>query len=103
MPGQAFLAWDLGAESGRAIIGVLDRGRLVLHEIHRFAHAPARFPTGYYWDLPGMWQHMLDGTRKAAAWCKAQRVQLASVGVDTWGVDCGLLDEHGELLGLPIA
>lgn len=103
MSGKAFLAWDLGAESGRAMLGVLDSGKLEVSELHRFHHAPARFPAGYYWDLPSMWRNVLDGTAKAVAWAKTEGVELVSLGVDTWGVDFALLDAHGEVLGLPLA
>lgn len=103
MAEKAFLAWDLGAESGRALLGALTGERLQLHELERFSHAPVRLPTGYYWDLPGLWTRLLAGTRKAVAWCERQGMELVSLGVDTWGVDFGLLDARGELLGLPLA
>jgi len=101
MVASAYLAIDLGAESGRAIVGVLDEGKLALHELHRFDNPPRRLPTGLHWDLTGLWANVLEGTRKACAWTRARGVRLASVGVDTWGVDYALIGRSGELLGLP--
>ena len=101
-----FLALDLGAESGRAILGTLDDGRLALSELHRFTTGADSFPTNYpregrsgsslVWDAVRIWNEVKKGIRAAA-----QKAPLASVGVDTWGVDFGLLDEHGALLGMP--
>jgi rhamnulokinase len=103
MPARAYLAIDLGAESGRAIVGVLDGDRLTLHESHRFFHLPRRLPSGLHWDLTGLWGEVLEGTRRAAAWARDQGLSLTSLGVDTWGVDYALLGRSGELLGLPHA
>ena len=101
MPAKAYLAIDLGAESGRTIVGVLDEGKLKLHEAHRFFHLPRRLPSGLHWDLTGLWGQVLEGTRKAAEWVRDEGLSLTSLGVDTWGVDYALLSRSGELLGLP--
>jgi len=103
MPAKAYLAIDLGAESGRTIVGVLDDERLTLHEAHRFFHLPCRLPSGLHWDLTGLWSEVLEGARKAVAWAQDQGLSLTSIGVDTWGVDYALLGRSGELLGLPHA
>lgn len=99
---EAYLAIDLGASSGRAIVGVFDAdaGRLTLEEVHRFAHVPCPTPTGPVWDLTGIWRETLAGLAKASAWCKEQKVDLRSIGVDTWGVDWVAVGEQGELLSL---
>lgn len=106
----AHLAFDLGASSGRAIIGVLDDAknnsgdsprRLALEEVHRFDHLACPTPAGPVWDLTGIWQHMLTGLDKAATWCKENQLELKSVGVDTWGVDWTLVSRTGEVLMLP--
>lgn len=99
----AHLAIDLGASSGRAIVGVLEGepARLRLHEAHRFEHVGCPTPAGPVWDLTGIWNHLLTGIRHAVAWCDAEGVELASVGVDTWGVDWVLVGKSGEVLGLP--
>ncbi|SHM22305.1 rhamnulokinase [Actinacidiphila paucisporea] len=93
---SAFAAVDLGATSGRVIVGRVGRGRLDLTEVHRFPNTPLRLPTGLHWNLPGLFQGVLDGLREAA-----KTGPVASVGIDTWAVDYGLLDADGALLGLP--
>jgi len=100
---QAHLAIDLGASSGRAMVGLLegDPPRLTLEEVHRFVHHPCMTPTGPVWDLTGIWRNILQGLQAAAAWCQQHGAQLVSVGVDTWGVDWVLVGSSGELLGLP--
>ena len=93
------LALDLGAESGRAILGRLDRGLLDLQEIHRFPNGPVRLPDGLHWNAPGLFGELKAGLRKARE--AAGDGGLVSAGLDTWGVDFGLLDAHGDLLGNP--
>lgn len=93
---EAYLAVDLGAESGRAMIGAFAGERITLNEIHRFENRPARLPDGLYWDALGLYAHLLDGIKAGAA------ASPVSVGIDTWGVDFGLLDRTGALLGQPI-
>src|ERR1043165_7857214 len=99
----AYIAIDLGAESGRVVVGVLENERLRLEEVHRFLHEPVWLPTGLHWNITGIWREIVFGLRKAAEWGRANRVELASVGVDTWGVDWALIDKAGELVGLPHA
>ena len=101
MAGRAYLAIDLGAESGRAILGVLDRGGLSLREVHRFANGPLPLPTGLHWNLTGLWREVMEGVRRATAWSREEGIDLVSLGVDAWGVDWGLVGRSGELLGLP--
>lgn len=103
MTRTAYLGIDLGAESGRAMLGVLDDGRLSLHELHRFLHLPQRLPTGLHWNLQGLFSEILEGMRRAAAYVRDHAIELRSMGVDTWGVDCAYLGASGELLGLPFA
>lgn len=98
-----YIAIDLGAESGRVIVGVLDAGHLRLEEVHRFIHGPVALPTGLHWDITGIWREITAGLARAADWAAAGRVQLISVGVDAWGIDWALLDSAGELVGLPHA
>jgi rhamnulokinase len=99
----AYIAIDLGAESGRVIVGVLENERLRLEEVHRFLHESVWLPTGLHWNITGIWREIIVGMRKAAAWGHANRVELVSVGVDTWGVDWALIDKAGELVGTPHA
>jgi rhamnulokinase len=98
------LAVDLGAESGRGIIGAFDGERLALREVRRFPNVPVRLPaagdaaTHLHWDILLLW-HEVQETIAAAA--RDSRAGLTSVGVDTWGVDFALLDRSGALLGNP--
>lgn len=103
MTKTAHLAIDLGASSGRAIVGTLagEPSRLKLAEVHRFEHHACPTPAGPVWDLTGIWQNILTGLRAAASWCAANQAELQSVGVDTWGVDWALVGKSGELLALP--
>ncbi len=92
-----YLAFDLGASSGRAVLGTFDGQCLKLEEIHRFANGPARILDTLYWDAPRLLDELKTGLRQ----CAARQVRLDGIGVDTWGVDYGLLASNGELLGLP--
>ncbi len=92
-----FLALDLGAESGRAMLATLANHKLELAEIHRFANLPVRLPTGLYWDTLGLFREMSAGIRKAAS----QASTIDGIAVDTWGVDFGLLGPDGCLLDNP--
>ncbi|MFH9728209.1 rhamnulokinase family protein [Streptomyces sp. NPDC017254] len=95
-PSSAFAAVDLGATSGRVIVGRVGAGTLGLTEVHRFPNTPVRLPDGLRWDVLALFQGALDGLREAA-----RSGGVASVGVDTWAVDYGLLDADGALLGHP--
>jgi rhamnulokinase len=94
------LAFDLGASSGRALIGKIDveNKRLEYEEIHRFPNGPVRIGRHLYWDVPKLWVEVKEGIRLTY---KKYGEKLLSIGVDTWGVDFALLDSNGELVGLP--
>ncbi|MEU0405398.1 rhamnulokinase family protein [Streptomyces sp. NPDC006197] len=91
-----FAAADLGATSGRVMLGRVGRDLLDLTELHRFPNTPVLLPDGLRWNALALFQGVLDGLRAAA---RAGGVD--SVGVDTWAVDYGLLDADGALLGAP--
>ncbi|MER7540423.1 rhamnulokinase family protein [Streptomyces sp. NPDC097704] len=93
---SAFAAVDLGATSGRVILGRVGPDNLDLTEAHRFPNAPVRLPDGLRWDALALFQGILDGLREAG-----RSGGVASIGVDTWAVDYGLLDADGALLGHP--
>lgn len=95
--GQRYLALDYGAESGRGVVGTFDRARLTLDEVHRFPTGPVRVGSTMHWDLP----LLLNEARRSLAAAHAGG-PIASVGVDTWGVDFGLIGPRGELVGLPV-
>jgi rhamnulokinase len=94
--GNAYAAVDLGAESGRVVVGRLRDGRVQLDVAHRFPNRPVRLPDGLRWNLLHLFTEALEGLRAAAA-----REPLHGVGVDSWGVDYALLDERRRVLGLP--
>jgi rhamnulokinase len=96
LPDKAFAAIDLGAESGRVVVGRLDRGRASLQVVHRFPNRPVRLPDGVRWNLLDLFSASLDGLRRAVS-----KTTLSGVGVDAWGVDYALLDDRGRVLGLP--
>ena len=93
-----YLAIDLGAESGRAMLGGFDGQRLRLSEAHRFPNVPVRLPGGLHWDVLRLWTDIKQGLSLAS---RKSASPLASIGLDTWGVDFGLLDQRGTLLGDP--
>ncbi len=93
-----YLAFDLGAESGRAILGTLDGGRLTLEELHRFANTPVRALSALYWDTLRLWHEIQHGLAIAG---RERRLTLAGIGVDTWGVDFALLGADGALVDNP--
>src|SRR5919199_4739431 len=98
MPGgERYLALDLGAESGRAVVGTFDGDRLAVDEVHRFPNRPVRLPTGLHWDILSLLAEVRAGIAAAE-----RDGPLTSLGVDAWGVDFGLLDARGALLGNPV-
>jgi rhamnulokinase len=97
MPAKTFLAFDLGAESGRGILGSFDGARLALEVLHRFPNGPVRTLDSMHWDVLRLYSEMLHALRLAAGRAEAP----ASVGIDTWGVDFALLGKDGSLLGNP--
>lgn len=100
---RGYIAVDLGAESGRVIVGTLAEGKITLEEMHRFPHEPVQLPTGFHWNVTNLWREIVIGLKQAASWAARHGVQLVSVSVDTWGVDWGLVGKSGELVGLPHA
>ncbi len=92
------LAFDLGASNGRAILGQLENGKITMKELHRFENNYLEKDGVFYWDL----SYLFDNLKKGLAAFKAENVgDLDCFGIDTWGVDYGLLDENGEVLGNP--
>ncbi|HZZ81105.1 MAG TPA: rhamnulokinase family protein [Gemmataceae bacterium] len=97
MSAKKILAIDLGAESGRGLIGSFDGDRLALEVVHRFPNGAVPTLDTLHWDVLGLWREMLATLRRA----EAEHGPLASVGVDTWGVDFALIGNDGTLLGNP--
>ena len=94
---KAYLAVDLGASSGRVVAGLFDGEKISLEEAYRFENGGVAAGGKLYWDLLNQWSHVVKGLRAAAA----KHPNVRSVGVDTWGVDFGLLGRNDELLGNP--
>lgn len=97
---HVFLAVDLGASSGRVIAGRFDGTRLDLEEVYRFPNGPVEFEESYRWDIEGLFKEVKTGLGKAG---QQFGDRVVSLGVDTWGVDYGLLDNQGDLLDRPYA
>lgn len=93
-----FLAFDFGASSGRAILGRLEDGKLTMEEIHRFSNDPVELCGHYHWDIFRLFYEIKQGLIKYA---NGGYGKLDGIGIDTWGVDFGLLGKNGELLGAP--
>ncbi|HUJ23700.1 MAG TPA: rhamnulokinase family protein [Bryobacteraceae bacterium] len=93
-----YLAFDLGAESGRAILGTLRSEQLTIEELHRFPNTPVRVLSSLYWDTLRLWQEILHGLAVAG---RERRVKLEGIGIDTWGVDFALLGSDGMLVDNP--
>jgi rhamnulokinase len=97
-----FAAVDLGAESGRVLVGIFDGQTVRLEEAHRFPNVTVRVGTSaastLHWDVLRLWHDIRDGLIQA----HQTHGELAGIGVDTWGVDFGLFDETGTLLGNPV-
>jgi len=98
MGARVFVAFDLGAESGRAMLGSLDSGRLDITELHRFPNSMVNLRGHLYWDVVQLFREMKAAMRICAAEVTSEPQSLA---VDTWGVDFGLLASDGSLLGFP--
>ncbi len=92
---KPYLAFDFGAESGRAVLAHLQSGILTIEEVHRFPNEPVEYGGSLHWDVARLWLEV----RKALA--ALEKVELAGIGVDAWGVDYALLGERGELLENP--
>ena len=87
-------AVDLGATSGRVVLGKVGPRTLELAEVHRFGNGPAELDGSLHWDVVGLFQNVLVGSERLPP-------KVASLGVDSWAIDYGLLDGHGTLLGAP--
>jgi len=94
---MAVLAFDLGAGSGRALLGRLTDSRIQAEEIHRFPNDPVAVGDRLHWDILRLYHEIKQGLLIAGSRCE----DIRSIGIDSWAVDYGLLDANGELLGNP--
>jgi len=95
-----FLAFDIGASSGRAILGTLKNNKLELVEVHRFINQMTQIHGSYFWNIFSLFDELKTGLKKCISELK---VQPDSIGIDTWGVDYSLVTGDGHLAGLPFA
>lgn len=93
-----FLAFDFGASSGRAILVKIEKDYIDMKEIHRFPNEPVFLGDKYVWDFP----RLLNETKTALKKVVASGTKITSIGIDTWGVDYGLLDKDNNLIGMPM-
>src|SRR3569832_2181148 len=93
-----FLTFDLGAESGRAVLGTIENGKLELDLLHRFTNEPIKRGDSLHWNTLLQFEEIEKGLR---ACVEKGGAQLDAIGVDTWGVDYALLDENDYLVGEP--
>ena len=94
---KRYIAVDLGAESGRVMLGILSADKIRLEEVHRFINGPVEQNGALRWDFPRLMSEVKTGIGKAAK----KSGDIAGIGVDSWGVDFGLLDENGKLIENP--
>ena len=95
---DAYIAVDFGGRSGRVIAGYTSEGRLELDTIYRFQNRQVRMGGHIYWDFLALFEDMKKGLRMAVD----KGYRILSIGIDTWGVDFGLIDRNGNLLGNPV-
>tara|TARA_R100000027_G_scaffold8954_1_gene6466 strand:- start:31463 stop:32962 length:1500 start_codon:yes stop_codon:yes gene_type:complete len=95
---KVYLAVDIGAGSGRVLAGEYFEDRIDLRELHRFENIPVQLSSGWHWNMDSLFEDILKGLKMAA---ERYGDSVVSLGIDTWGVDYGLLDEEGHLLNMP--
>lgn len=99
MRNKSFLAFDLGATSGRSILGTIENGRLQMKELTRFPNQMLQIGTHFHWNIYSLFEYLKAGLVAAAK----EGVEVTSIGIDTWGVDFALIAEDGNVLGAPYA
>ena len=99
MKNKSFLAFDLGATSGRSILGTIEHGRLQMKELTRFPNQILQIGNHFHWNIYSLFEHLKAGLVAA----KKEGVEITSIGIDTWGVDFALIAEDGSILGAPYA
>jgi len=99
MKSKSFLAFDLGATSGRSILGTIDNSRLQIKELTRFPNQILQIGNHFHWNIYSLFEHLKAGLAAA----KNEGVEISSIGIDTWGVDFVLLAKDGTILGAPYA
>lgn len=96
---KGYIAFDLGASSGRLMLGTQTEHGVALEEVHRFTNDPVIIGDTMYWDVPRLFYEMKEGLKKVA---KRKDILIQSIGIDSWGVDGAWIDETGKMIQLPI-
>ena len=99
MKNTSFLAFDIGATSGRSLLGTLDNERLQMKELTRFPNQMLQIGDHFHWNIYSLFEHLKAGLVAA----KKEGVEISSIGIDTWGVDFALIAKDGSILGVPYA
>ena len=99
MKAYNFLAFDLGATSGRAVLATIDGDKFEMTEIHRFPNAILELHGKYYWNIFKLYEEL----KMALCYCAKEKIKTDSIGIDTWGVDFGYIAKDGSILGMPRA
>ena len=99
MDSNYFIAFDLGATSGRTILGTLTGDKLTLEEVTRFPNQMLQLNGHFYWNIFSLYENLKKGLTAVAQ----KKVPVTSIGIDTWGVDFAFVNEEGALIGLPYA
>ncbi len=94
-----FFAVDIGASSGRTILGTLNNSMLTIEELTRFANPLIEINGHFYWNLLSLYESIIEGLKKVAH----QGIKISSIGIDTWGVDFMAIDKNREIVGMPYA
>src|SRR5437764_6658810 len=102
MTDPLYIAVDLGAGSGRVFLAGLDESELLLRQIRRFQYPPSTSHGHLRWDIPKIFAEIKAGLREAATRARELGREIQSIGVDSWGVDYGLIDADGHLVELPV-
>lgn len=97
MENSYHVAFDLGASSGRLVLGTFDGEKIKQEEMYRFSNTPVNINGTLYWDIPKLLQEIKNGLNVL----KVNQIEADTLAIDTWGVDFGYLDENGELVSLP--
>ena len=96
---KKMLAFDFGASSGRAILGTIENGKLTAKEMHRFSNDPVEAAGVFHWDILRLFYEIKQGILNCV---NNGEKDIDSIGIDTWGVDVGFLDDKGRLIGNPV-
>ena len=96
---KTYLGFDIGASSGRAVLGFIDKNKLEIEEIHRFSNGHLDLNGGLYWNFLALWSNIVKSLEICS---KKGYSKLNGIGIDTWGVDFGILGEDNKFVRQPL-